>query len=167
MSKIHGVGDVWRLTRRRLSQGIEDLNDEQWHWRPHSQAHTIAEICVHLAGAEHYWWARMCEIAPTSNEFDPKLDRAVIDGFLEDHPFPYTSHELTHEFVLERLTLMCSRIDVLYQGATEAQLSMPVRSPIGDDIDGYEGLLRLSQHAGYHTGQIWQMRLRPDFPSGD
>ncbi|MBX3117785.1 MAG: DinB family protein [Fimbriimonadaceae bacterium] len=164
MSEIQGIANVWQFTRVRLDKAIEDLTEEQWAWRAHPQSHSIAELVMHIAGAEFYWWSRIINLRPSSGEYDERLDRAVIDGYLQPTDFPYRPEELTPDFVLSTLRSMYGRIDELFRHATDSQLAITMTSPVGDTLSGYGGLTRLSQHAGYHTGQIWFIRMMPGFP---
>ncbi len=164
MSEIQGVASVWQFTRVRLDHALEGLTGEQWIWRPHPQAHSIAELAMHVAGAEFYWWSRLTNLRPSSPDYDERLDRAVIDGYLSESDFPYSPEELTQDFVRAKLKSMQSRMEELFRHLNDHQLSMTLTSPIGDILTGYGGLTRLAQHAGYHTGQIWLMRMMPDFP---
>lgn len=156
---LPSAGDVWRFTRARLAQSLDGLDESAGNLSAFPGGHTIAEIVLHIAGAEHYWWARMAEVSAGHPEFDAKLDAAVIDGFLRDAPVPFEPDEITLANGIAKLEAMRPRIEALYFGASEEQLGIPMISPIGDPVDGREGLIRLAQHAGYHTGQIWQIRL--------
>lgn len=164
MSEIQGIANVWQFTRVRLDHALEGLTDGQWHWRAHSCAHSIAEIAMHIASAEFYWWSRIVNLRFDSPDYDQRLDRAVIEGFLSEAAFPYSQEELTIEFVNCVLKKMHGRIEELFRHISDSQLSMTMTSPIGDTLTAYGGLTRLSQHAGYHTGQIWFMRMLPNFP---
>lgn len=153
------AGEVWRFTRARLAQSLDGLDATHGDARLGPGTHSIAEIALHIAGAEHYWWSRLAGVAPGHPDHDAKLDAAVIDGFLRDAPVPFEEHEITLANAHAALDRMFPRIEDLYANLTEAQAAQPLISPIGDSVDGHEGLIRLAQHAGYHTGQIWQIRM--------
>lgn len=153
------LGKVWAFTRYRLEKAIEDLTDEQIQKPPFPGGHSIGEIVAHIAGAEHYWAARLLQRDPDETELDAKLDLAIHDGFLRSGNSPFTLEELTLEKLQALLAYTDGQIRPLFENPTEAQLSFRMKSPIGDDVSGEEGLIRLAQHAGYHTGQVWTIRL--------
>lgn len=152
-------GQVWAFTRLRLQKSIEDLTDEQLREGPYPGGHSIAEIVAHIAGAEHYWAARLTGQDPNATELDAKLDAAIMDGFLRTGDSPFSLDELTADGLQALLSYTDTQIRPLYENPTEAQLAFRMKSPIGDDVSGREGLIRLAQHAGYHTGQIWTIRM--------
>ncbi|MER3401941.1 MAG: hypothetical protein C4336_08465 [Armatimonadota bacterium] len=47
----------------------------------------------------------------------------------------------------------------IIENPTSDVLQKSVISPIGDPIDWREALIRVAQHASYHTGQIWLIRM--------
>lgn len=153
------LGKVWAFTRYRLEMSLGDLTDEQIQATPYPGGHSIAEIVAHVAGAEHYWSARLLGTDPNATELDAKLDLAIHDGFLREGNSPFTLEELTKAKLLELLEYSGNQVRPLYEDPTEEQLTTRMRSPIGDDVSGEEGLIRLAQHAGYHTGQIWMIRM--------
>lgn len=153
------LGQVWAFTRVRLQKSIEDLSDDQIRQASYPGGHSIGQIVAHIAGAEHYWAARMTGQDPDATELDAKLDRAIMDGFLRDGDCPFSDEELSLEGVQSLLDYSKSQIRPLYENPTAEQLAFRMKSPIGDDVDGHEGLIRLAQHAGYHTGQIWTIRM--------
>ncbi len=157
--------DVWRFTRQRLSQAIDGLSDNQVTWRQHERSHTIAEILYHIAGAEHYWAARLHGQNPARTDYEGKLDLAVKDGFLRDGHSPFDDAEMTVAGCLAALEFTEVEIEPVLSSPTIDQLEMRLVSPVGDDVSGREGLARLAQHAGYHTGQIWMIRSHPEFPA--
>lgn len=161
---MHALGDVWKFTRFRLTQSIQDLTDEHMRWRPHENCHSIGELIYHIAGCEHYWAVRINAVDPASDEYQTKLDSAARDGFLREAPSPFSEPEMTRELIDQALEYTYNEIAPIYQDPTQEQLQRPMISPIGDDVNGYEGLVRLAQHAGYHTGQIWIYRMDPRFP---
>lgn len=158
------LGSVWLFTRSRLAPAHEGLTARQLLWQPYVSGHCIAEYLLHIAGAEHYWAARLTGREPAATEFEAKLDRAVIDGFLEDRPFPFASYELTRDTIERALAFTFDEIKPVFDTPTPEMLEMPLVSPIGDPVTGQAGLIRLAQHAAYHTGQIWLLRQHPGFP---
>lgn len=153
------LGQVWAFTRVRLQKSIEDFSDDQVRQAPYPGGHSIGQIVAHIAGAEHYWAARLTGQDPDATELDAKLDRAIMDGFLRAGDCPFSDDELSLGGVLSLLDYSERQIRPLYENPSAEQLAFRMKSPIGDDVDGHEGLIRLAQHAGYHTGQIWTIRM--------
>lgn len=161
---MNDLAMVWHFTRVRLNQAIEGLNTEQMSWQPYEGGHTIFNYLYHVAGVEYYWVIRLLE-QPPANEFERKLEIAARDGFLREAQVPFNdSEDLRVEAVRRALDFTFERFGNLIENLTETQAAMPSISPIGDPITGKEGLVRVAQHAGYHTGQIWLMRMDPRFP---
>jgi len=157
-------GETWKFTRVRLDASLEGLTDEQMSWRPHENAHTIFELLYHIAGCEHHWATRMTRRSPEETDFDAKLDQAAKDGFLREGGCPFD--EMSLPAARRALDYAREEIEIVICRPTAEQLAMTLLSPIGDTVTGREGLARLAQHAGYHTGQIWMMRMDPCFPAG-
>lgn len=155
--------EVWQFTRTRLDAAIEGLTHEQMLWRPHPLAHNVYELLYHIAGAEYYWANRLGSRPPES-EFERRLDRAVIEGFLQDAEFPFGIEDMSETAVRSVLHFSYDRLRPIIEAPTSEQYEMRLVSPVGDDVDGRTGLIRIAQHAGYHTGQIWSLRLDPRFP---
>ena len=163
---MRDLADVWLFTRARLRQTLADLTDEQMLWRQHSDGHSIGEYLYHIAGAEHYWASRMSGRHPSGTEFEGKLDGAVLYGFLREGEFPFGEADMTKAKAEAALAFTYERIKPVFEEPRPEQLTMPLISPMGDNVTGREGLIRLAQHAAYHTGQIWVVRLDPRFPPG-
>ena len=157
--------DIWQFTRDRLKPAYEDLTEEQLTWRPHAQAHNIGELLYHMAGAEHFWAARLSERDPRATEWEAKLDRAVREGFLiEGTSSPFTDEDMKLSLIEQALEFSGLSLRPILENPTEKELEMKLISPLGPEVTGYGGLLRIVQHAGYHTGQIWIYRFDPRFP---
>jgi hypothetical protein len=58
-----------------------------------------------------------------------------------------------------------ARLRAATEAMSDGRLAMPVASPIGDLVDGREGLKRLSQHAAHHLGQIVLVTQLPGYPT--
>lgn len=159
------LGDVWRFTRARLDQAIEGLTPHQLAWRPFPEVHSIGEIVYHVAACEHYWAARLMERNPASSEHHARLERAVHDGFLREGASPFPAEEMTPHALRAVLDETAAELEPIMEAPNPRQLEMSLISPIGDPVDGRSGLTRLAQHAGYHTGQIWLIRMMPGFPA--
>lgn len=156
---------IWHFTRARLAQAIEGLTEVQLNWRLFESAHSIAEYLYHVAGAELYWAHHLGDWRP-ANEFEAGVLACATDSFLNAKPFPLPQSVCTMREVARALNLSQAQLTPIIESPTPEQLAKPVRSPIGDPITGHEGLIRVAQHAAYHTGQICLMRMHPAFPTG-
>jgi len=163
---MNDLAKVWHFTRVRLAQAIEGLNDEQLRWRPYEGGHNIGEILYHIAGVEWYWAHRMAGSQPEPDSWEARLDSAACDGFLNESVSPFPAGELTIEKTIQALQFAFEHLKPLIENPTPEVLAMPAVSPIGDPVTVHEGLVRVVQHAGYHTGQIWMTRMDPRFPLG-
>lgn len=159
------IADIWRFTRTRLAQAIEGLSDAQLNWRMFEGAHSIAEYLYHVAGAELYWAHHLGGWQP-ANEFEAGVLACCTDSFLNEKPFPLSPSLCNARDVARALGFAYEQLAPIIESPTPEQLAKPLRSPIGDAITGWEGLIRVAQHAAYHTGQIWLMRMHPAFPRG-
>jgi uncharacterized damage-inducible protein DinB len=156
--------DAWKFTRDRLDQSYMDLSEEQLCWRPHPDAHSIGEILYHIAAAEHYWASRMTDKNPAGDAWETRLESAVRDGFLREAPCPFKDDEMTQELLSKALKRTGEELEPILANPSQKQLEMRLVSPLGPEISGYEGFMRVVQHAGYHAGQIWIYRMDPRFP---
>ncbi|MCW5947214.1 MAG: DinB family protein [Fimbriimonadales bacterium] len=161
---MNDLFEVWAFTRVRLDQSLEGLDDAGIKWRQHGNSHTIGEILYHIAGAEHYWAARLNRIDPKRSEFDAKLDLAIHDGFLREGHSPFGESEMNLRDCSLALDYTRTEIKPILANPSAEMLEMPLISPVGDHVTGRQGLHRLVQHCGYHTGQIWMIRSHPGFP---
>jgi uncharacterized damage-inducible protein DinB len=164
MTEMSELLAIWRFTRTRLAQAIEELTDAQLNWRIFEGAHSIAEYLYHVAGVELYWAHYLGAWQP-NDEFEAGVLACTCDSFLNERPFPLSQSLCNAADVKRALVLAYERFAPLIESPTPEQLAKPVRSPIGDPITGREGLIRVAQHAAYHTGQIWLMRMHPAFPT--
>lgn len=158
------LADIWRFTRDRLRQSFDGLSDEQMAWRCPNGGHTVFEYLFHVAGAEHYWASRLTGRDPAATELEAKLDRAVIDNFLEEGGCPFGEDEMNRAAVEGALKFAFESLDPVIDNPSDEQLAAPMKGPAGDTITGREGLIRVAQHAAYHTGQIWMVRFDGSFP---
>jgi len=158
--------DIWQFTRERMKPSYQDLNEEQLRWRPHPNAHSIGELLYHCAGAEHYWATRMSDRDPRATSWEEKLDKAVREGFLIDGTSsPFTDEDMSLPLIEQALEFTGLELTPILKEPTDKELTMRLISPLGPEVDGYGGLIRIAQHAGYHTGQIWIYRFDPRFPA--
>jgi len=165
MIEMHDLLTIWQFTRTRLAQAIAGLNEAQLNWRLFEGAHSIAEYLYHVAGAELYWAHHLGRWQP-ADEFEAGVLACATDSFLNEKPFPLPQSVCTLYDVERALNLSRAHLSPILESPTPEQLAKPVRSPIGDPVTGREGLIRVAQHAAYHTGQIWLMRMHPAFPQG-
>lgn len=159
------LGDVWRFTRKRLDEALHGLTPQQLSWKAHEKGHSIAEIAYHVAACEHYWATRLTDSEPVVDDFTSRLERAVHEGFLREGDSPFGQSDADPDALRDALDRTAKEIGPVFELPTPAQLSMPLISPNGDSVTGRDGLTRLAQHAGYHAGQIWMLRLDPRFPA--
>ncbi|MFN7017797.1 MAG: DinB family protein [Fimbriimonadales bacterium] len=154
---------VWEFTRMRLAQAIEGLTDTQLNWRMYDGAHSIVEYLYHVAGGELYWAHHLGGWQP-ADAFEAGVLASLTDSFLNDKPFPLPESACNAADVARALRLSYEQLAPIIKSPTPEQLGKPLRSPMGDAITGREGLIRAAQHAAYHTGQIWLIRMHPEFP---
>jgi hypothetical protein len=164
MTGMTDFAEVWSFSNERLAQAIEGLDDRQMSWRLYDGGHCIFEYLYHIAGAEHYWSSRMAGVDPNLTELGGRLDAAVRAGFLRDGQFPFGEDDFRRDLVESALAWTHAAIAPIIGSPTQQQLSMQLESPLGPMVTGRGGLIRLAQHAAYHTGQIWMIRLSPEFP---
>lgn len=156
---------VWQFTRIRLAQSIDGLIDAQLNWRMYEGAHSIAEYLYHVAGAELYWAHHLGGWQP-ADAFEAGVLACCTNSFLNEKPFPLSPSLCNPRDVARALSLSYEQLAPIIESPTPEQLAKPLRSPIGDAITGREGLIRVAQHAAYHTRQIWLIRMHPGFPKG-
>jgi len=159
------IAAIWHFTRRRLAQAIEELTDAQLGWRIYDGAHSIAEYLYHVAGVELYWAHHLGDWRP-ADDFEAGVLQCTCDSFLNEKPFPLPQAYCNAAAIERALQMAHDALAPIIESPTPEALTRPVRSPIGDPIDGREGLMRVAQHAAYHTGQIWLIRMHPHFPKG-
>jgi uncharacterized damage-inducible protein DinB len=159
---VSPYGEIWNFTRLRLEPALAGITERQLQWKPFPKAHSIGEYLLHIAGAECFWATRLGGLPTT--ERDELLVRCLMLDFLEVGVFPVPNESITVERALDDLRYGGERVRQLIEHPTQAQLDMPLISPMGDPIDGRQGLWRLAQHAAYHTGQIVLLQQMPDYP---
>src|SRR5688500_1030258 len=126
---MNDLAAVWLFTRERLGAAHEGLTAQQLLWQPYVSGHCISEYLLHVAGAEHYWASRLAGRDPAATEFEGKLDRAVIDGFLADRRFPFPGYELTRDVVEQALAFTFAEMRAVFENPTKQQLEMALVSP--------------------------------------
>lgn len=149
---MHPFGEVWRFTRTRLSSALDSMSERTAQFRAFASGHNTIEYCLHIAAAEHYWAHRLGSCPESAR--GTLLERCLFEGFLHDGSFPAEFAEFNLKQAVGELDWTMSLIQPVFDSPTESQVSMELTSPIGDAVLGREGLMRLAQHAAYHTGQI-------------
>jgi uncharacterized damage-inducible protein DinB len=160
-----GFLETWVLTRERLEPAFADLKKEQLLWTPYRGARSIGEILYHIAGAEYYYSTRVTGRDPARTDWQRRLDRALVAGFLSDEPMPFSDQDMEPSLVEEALRFSGAQIRPVLADLTDENLSRPIVTGMGDHLKGVDGLARVAMHAGYHTGQIWVYRRDPRFPA--
>jgi hypothetical protein len=150
--------DTWQFARDRLAQSVEGLTEAQVAWRPHEGGHSIAEMLLHMAGAEHWFGHRLLGLDPRPDAEAARIDMAVRSNFLNAEPFPFRPEEATLPAGLAALERTAALVRPILADPSPEVLSARVESPLGPVIDGVGGLWRLVTHPPYHTGQIWLYR---------
>ena len=154
---------AWSLSRGRFLAEIEGLSQAQLAWRLHAGALTIGEAALHVAGVEAKFGAAVRGI-----ELDASLDRirsAATDGVVNDLPFPFAAEEMTPRFVQEALDASRTVVEPALLDPSPEIRAASLVSALGPVISGEGALARLTFHAAYHQGQVYQMKTSPGFPS--
>jgi hypothetical protein len=153
----------WRLCRGRFLDTVKDLNQEQLNWKIHSDALSIGESAIHVAGAEVSFCSQL-----TAEELDPlraKIKRAATEGVVNDLPFPFSPEEITPEFVAKALDIGYAMTEPLIDNPSEEILKKEIVSALGPVITGEGAFARFGFHPGYHQGQAHMIRTAPGFPA--
>lgn len=154
---------AWSLSRGRFDEAIADLNQEQLNFRLHDKALTIGEMALHVAGVEFWFMSQLHGKSPEGE--DARLAKAATDGSVNDKPFPFSTDEITPEFVKERMAFSRAIVAPVIEMIPDALRAIEVLSALGPIITGDGVFARLSFHAGYHHGQVYLIRTAPSFPS--
>ena len=118
---------------------------------------------MHVAGVELFLGFGMLGIEAT-DPFDIRVRDCARDGLLNDKPFPFAPDELTRETIGKALHRAESIVRPSLENTTEEIRQRKLVAPLGPEIDGNGALARLAYHAGYHQGQVTQIRSTPGFP---
>jgi len=145
-----------------MEEVISDLNHAQLNWRMHSDALTIAQMVVHVAGVEVSFTSQLLGIELDAD--GQKFKSAATDGVVNDKPFPYSDEELTPEKVQELLAFAKQLVQPMISNPTEEVLKKELVSALGPIITGEGALARLAFHPAYHQGQAYLIRTTPGFP---
>jgi len=145
-----------------MEEVISDLNHAQLNWRMHSDALTIAQMVVHVAGVEVSFTSQLLGIELDAD--GQKFKSAATDGVVNDKPFPYSDEELTPENVQELLAFAKQLVQPMISNPSEEVLKKELVSALGPIITGEGALARLAFHPAYHQGQAYLIRTTPGFP---
>jgi peptide chain release factor 1 len=127
------------------------LSDAQLNWRLFDGAHSIAEYLYHVAGVELYWAHHLGGWQP-ADDFEAGVLQCTCDSFLNEKPFPLPQTRCNATDAERALRLAYEQLAPIIESPTPEQLAKPVRSPIGDPIDGREGLIRVCATRGVSHG---------------
>jgi hypothetical protein len=152
----------WRLSRQRFDEAVMDLDAEQLNWRMFPDALSVGEMALHVAGVEIFFMTQLTE--PSHSDVANRLKTASTDGVVNDKPFPFSSSEITPEFVASSLNLARGFVDVMIENATLVYREKELVSALGPVITGEGAFARLAFHPAYHHGQAYQIRQAPGFP---
>jgi uncharacterized damage-inducible protein DinB len=152
---------IYKISRGRMMQAIEGLSDEQLRWRPHSDANSIFQMLMHVAGGELFFASRLLDKQLTEEE--KRIERCARDKVINDEPFPFSDEEAS----LALLTSALDRSNAMVQPMMddpEPWREKQIETPLGP-TDFAQGIFaRIAQHPAYHTGQVWVYRFDPRFP---
>jgi len=154
---------AWSLSRSRFEDSLQGLSHAQLNYRLHSKALTIGEMALHVAGVEFWFMSQLHGKSPEGE--DARLAKAATDGAVNDKPFPFSTDEITPEFVTECMAKTRSIVAPVIESIPEELRSVEITSALGPIINGDGVFARLSFHAAYHHGQIYLVLNAPDFPA--
>lgn len=153
---------TWQLTRKRFEDAVLDKSSEQLSWRLHSNALTLGEMAIHVAGVEVSFYSQLKDRA-TDGDLD-RVRRASTDGSVNDLPFPFEPAEITPDLVRWALDTSREMVEELMNEDSPALRAKEIKSALGPMIDGTGAFARLAYHPGYHQGQAYMIASAPGFP---
>jgi hypothetical protein len=151
---------TYTLTRGRLDDLVGKMSSKQLNFRLHPDSLTAGEMALHIAGVEVWFVEQLTGIAA-----DPRLAKCATDGSINDNPFPYSTEEITPEFVASKLAEAKEVTTNLLSNMTDEVRSIQIKSALGPVIDGNGAAARLCSHPFYHQGQIYLISTAPEFPT--
>lgn len=160
MSDFH---TAWTISRGRFVAELAGLSHEQLSWRMYTGALTLAEAALHVAGVEVKFGCPMVGTHPDGDM--ARIAAAATEGVVNDNPFPFSSNEMTPEFVMESLNKAKALVEPALLDPTQERREVSMVSALGPVITGEGALARLTFHAAYHQGQAYLIRQAPGFPS--
>lgn len=117
---------------------VERLDEEQLWWRAGPRGNSAGNLLLHLRGSLSQW---------------------VLDGLAGEHverrrPEEFAaSRTATGAELQERLASVVERCQAVIRALSDDDLKRPVRV-MAYDTDGLGVVLHMTEHMGYHTGQI-------------
>lgn len=155
--------DSWTLSRGRFVAEIEGLSHEQLSWRLYPGSLTIAEAAIHVAGVETKFAAAIDGL--TLDEVQERVVQSATDGVVNDKPFPFSADEMTPEFVFAVLEKSKTLVEPILLDPNPTRRAVSLVSALGPVITGEGAMARWGFHAGYHQGQVYQVKNAPGFPA--
>lgn len=162
VSDMSDFGETWRLIRKRFDDAVLDKSAEQLNWVLHSDALTLGEMAIHVAGVEVSFCSQLTD-TPTEGELD-RVRRAATDGSVNNLPFPFSRDEITPELVKWALDTAREMTAKVIDDTSPELRSKQIQSALGPIVDGTGALARLAYHPGYHQGQAYLIESAPGFP---
>lgn len=153
---------AWRLSRGRFDEAVLPLTHAQLNWRLQPGTLTLGEAAIHVAGVELWFIAQLLGSDPSE---DAQIKMCATQGVVNDEPFPFTSDQLTPEFVSNALTHARSAVEPIIAKPSPELLRKEIKSALGPVITGEGALARLAFHPAYHQGQAHLLCSASGFPA--
>jgi uncharacterized damage-inducible protein DinB len=165
-------------TAKGVSQAIQDLNEEQWTWKPSPDRWSIAEILEHLALLEESFERsivpRLREAAPAASgrnvaKGDARVRTLVPDrsagGSVKSPPHITPTGAWAPAESLDRYRRGRGRTAEFLQSSKDELRTRVMEHPGLGPLDGYQWILFLAAHSVRHTRQILELKADPGFPA--
>jgi hypothetical protein len=165
-------------TAKGVAQAINDLNEEQWAWKPSPDRWSIAEILEHLALLEESFESsimpRLREAAPADSGRDIASGDARVRTLVPDRQAGGSRKAPRHitptgawgpEESLDRYRRGRSRTAEFLQTSRSELRARVMEHPGLGPLDGYQWILFLAAHTVRHTRQILELKAEPGFPA--
>lgn len=152
---------IYKISHGRMLQAIEGLSTEQLVWRPHSDANSVFQMLMHVAGGEVFFASRLQGLSLSDEE--KRIEACARDRVINDNPFPFPDSEASPELLVETLRRSNAMVQPMMDDP-EPWRDKQIETPLGP-TDFAQGIFaRIAQHPAYHTGQVWVYRFDPRFP---
>lgn len=153
----------WQLSRGRLRAEVEGMSQAQLDYKIHPNSLSAAQAVVHVVGVEIWFIA---QLTGTVLEGDhARIAKCATEGVVNDNPFPFTTEELSLEFVMWALAEGEKFAAPHIENPSDEFLKGELKSALGPIITGEGALTRIAFHSAYHQGQIYLCKTAPDFPA--
>lgn len=151
----------YALSRGRFETEVKALTQAGISYRLFPGALTIAEMAVHVAGVELWFFSQI-----TGEQFPDheRVMKCATAGVVNEDPFPFSEEELTVEFVQQTLDFARSKVQRLIEEPSAEELKVELKSALGPIITGEGALARMAFHPAYHHGQVYQIITSPGYP---